>query len=146
MMTEEDKEYFMALALEESGRALPACRSNPRVGCVLVKDGEVVAKGFTQPPGHDHAEAMALRLYGSSLEEVSVFVTLEPCSFQGRTPSCALSLIAKEAKEVFVSVIDPHPKNRGEGICLLQEAGVKVETGILKELVMNFIGPYLTSS
>lgn len=146
MMTKEDKEYFMTLALEESGKALPVCRPNPPVGCILVKDGEVVAKGFTQPPGHEHAEAMALSLYGTSLDGVSVFVTLEPCSFQGRTPSCALALIAKEPKEVFVSVIDPHPKNRGEGIRLLREAGVKVETGILEERVMNFLGPYLTYS
>ncbi|WP_317623128.1 bifunctional diaminohydroxyphosphoribosylaminopyrimidine deaminase/5-amino-6-(5-phosphoribosylamino)uracil reductase RibD [Thiohalomonas denitrificans] len=145
-MTEEDKEYYMALALEESAKSLPACRPNPPVGCVFVRNHEVVAKAYTQPPGHEHAEAMALRLYGKSLEDVSAFVTLEPCSFQGRTPSCALALVAKGAKKVFVSVLDPHPGNRGEGIRVLRAAGVRVETGILKERVMSFIDPYLTYS
>lgn len=143
-MIAQEKEQYMALALEESKQALPACRPNPPVGCVLVKDGMVVARGFTQRPGHDHAEAMALRQFGGSLESVSVFVTLEPCSFKGRTQSCALALAAHKAKEVFVAVIDPHPKNRGEGIRLLREAGVEVETGILEEDVMHFIGPFLS--
>jgi pyrimidine deaminase RibD-like protein len=88
---------------------------------------------------------MALRQFEGSLEGVFVFVTLEPCSFQGRTPSCALTLIERGAKAVFVSVIDPHPRNRGEGIHLLREAGVTVETGILQERVMGFIGPYLNN-
>jgi pyrimidine deaminase RibD-like protein len=145
-MTEEDKESYMSLALQESKKALPACRPNPPVGCVLVKDGEVVAKGFTQPPGGEHAEAMALRLYGKPLYDVSVFVTLEPCSFDGRTPSCALALIGQEAAKVFVSVIDPHPRNRGEGIRLLRAAGVRVETGVLEQRVLEFIRPYLTHS
>lgn len=135
----------MALALDTSRQALPACRPNPPVGCVLVKHGHVLAVGFTQPPGGDHAEAMALRQYKGSLEGVSVFVTLEPCSFQGRTPSCALTLIERGAKAVFVSVSDPHPRNRGEGIRLLREAGVTVETGILQEHVIKFIGSYLIS-
>lgn len=85
-MTEADKARFMVQALEESQKALPACQPNPPVGCVLVKDGVIVAKGYTQPPGQEHAEAMAIRLYGGSLKEVSVFVTLEPCSFEGQTP------------------------------------------------------------
>lgn len=145
-MMKEEKEQYMALALAESRKALPACRPNPPVGCVIVKDRKVVATGFTQPPGREHAEAMALRLYEGSLDGVSVFVTLEPCSFEGRTPSCALALIARRAKEVFVSVVDPHPRNRGEGVRLLREAGVTVETGILEAAVMEFIGPYLTNS
>lgn len=136
----------MALALTESRKALSACRPNPPVGCVIVKDRRVVAKGFTQPPGHDHAEAMALRLCEGSLEGASVFVTLEPCSFEGRTPSCTLTLIARGATEAFVSIIDPHPRNRGEGVRLLREAGITVETGILEESVKEFISPYLTYS
>lgn len=136
----------MALALAESRKALLACRPNPPGGCVIVKDRGVVAKGFTQPPGHDHAETMALCRYEGSLEGVSVFVTLESCSFQGRTPSCALTLIARGATEVFVSVIDPHPRNRGDGVRLLREAGITVETGILEESVREFISPYLTYS
>lgn len=81
----------MSLALQESKKALPACHPNPPVGCVLVKEGVVVGKGFTQRPGHEHAEAMALRAYGGSLEGVSVFVTLEPCAFEGTNPFMRLS-------------------------------------------------------
>lgn len=143
-MTEVDKQHFMSLALEESKKALAACYPNPPVGCVLVKAGKVLATGFTQPPGQEHAEAMALQLFGESLEDVSVFVTLEPCSFAGRTPSCALALIDSGAQEVFVAVVDPHPRNRGKGIHLLRDAGIIVEVGILQEQVMDFMQPYLT--
>lgn len=142
-MTKEEKEHFMTLALEESRKALPTCRPNPPVGCVLVQDGKVVARGFTQPPGEDHAEAMALRNFRGSLDDVSVFVTLEPCSFEGRTPSCAIALIGARPGEVFVSLLDPHPRNQGEGVRLLRQAGVMVETGILEERVSRFIRPYL---
>ena len=142
-MTEPEKDFYMALALAESRRALPACRPNPPVGCVLVKNHTVIARGHTQPPGHDHAEAMALRQYTESLDDVAVFVTLEPCSFSGRTPSCALALIARRPQAVFVAALDPHPRNRGAGIDLLREAGIAVEVGVLAESVMQFIGPHL---
>ena len=145
-MTKEDKEYFMALALAESKEALPGCLPNPPVGCVFVKDGKVVSKGFTQAPGSDHAEAMAIRCYADKpLKAVSVFVTLEPCSFEGRTPSCALSLISKKPKEVIVGMLDPHPKNNGAGIRLLRAAGIPVEVGVLKDRVFEFIDPYLSN-
>ena len=133
----------MRLALDESRRALPACRPNPPVGCVLVRDGKVVAKGFTQAPGQDHAEAMALRAYDGSFEDVAVFATLEPCSFVGRTPSCARTLVERGARRVHVALVDPHPKNRGAGIEILREAGVEVETGVLHDEVAAFLEPYL---
>ena len=142
-MTEDKKEIYMALALAESKKALPRCLPNPPVGCIFVKDDKVVSKGFTQAPGFDHAEAMALRLYDKPLEDVSVFVILEPCSFKGRTPSCALSLIAKKPKEVIVGIIDPHPKNSGAGVQLIKDAGVPVEVGVLKDQINEFIHPYL---
>jgi pyrimidine deaminase RibD-like protein len=144
-MNIDKMEHFMALALAESKNALPRCLPNPPVGCIFVKDDKIVSKGFTQAPGSDHAEAMALRLYGNKpLQEVSVFVTLEPCSFQGRTPSCALTLISKRPKEVIVAIIDPHPKNCGAGIRLLRKAGIPVEVGISEDPVFEFIQPYLS--
>ena len=145
-MTENDKHRYMMLALEESRQALPACRPNPPVGCVLVKDGHVVAVGHTQSPGQAHAEAMALQRYGADLDGIAVFVTLEPCSFQGRTPSCALALVAARAREVYVSLVDPHPRNRGVGIRMLREADISVELGIAETEVRNFLIPYLANT
>ena len=142
-MDQLQKEQFMRLALDESRRALPDCRPNPPVGCVLVRAGAVVAKGFTQAPGLDHAEAMALRLYDGALEDVAVFATLEPCSFVGRTPSCARTLVERGVRQVYVALVDPHPKNRGAGIEILRAAGVEVEAGVLQDQVAAFLAPYL---
>ena len=131
------------MALEESKKALPNCRPNPPVGCVVVRRGEVIAKGFTQPPGQHHAEAMALASLESPLDHVTVFVTLEPCSFHGRTPSCARLLVERGIKKVFVAMLDPHPKNRGAGIDILNEAGVETDVGLLEAEVKEFLEPYL---
>ncbi|MEL6866632.1 MAG: bifunctional diaminohydroxyphosphoribosylaminopyrimidine deaminase/5-amino-6-(5-phosphoribosylamino)uracil reductase RibD [Bacteroidota bacterium] len=134
---------FMREALREGQKALPACRPNPPVGCVIVSDGAIISRGFTQPPGQHHAEAMALSLLEEGAERLEVYVTLEPCSFQGRTPSCARTLVKYPVKKVYVSLIDPHPKNQGEGIRILEEAGIPVEVGLLKEEVAAFLSPYL---
>lgn len=138
----------MREALVESAAALPACRPNPPVGCVIVHGNAVVARGYTGPPGQPHAEAAALLNLPPSLDrgELTAIVTLEPCSFAGRTPSCALALIASRIPRVIVATIDPHPKNQGRGVQLLREAGVEVEIGVLEARVLEFIGPYLSSS
>jgi len=135
----------MAAALAESAAALPACRPNPPVGCVLVLGDRIVARGFTGPPGHPHAEAAALLDLPPDVDRraLTAFVTLEPCSFRGRTPSCALALIASGIPRVVVATIDPHPKNRGRGLELLREAGIDVQVGVLEPAVLEFIGPYL---
>jgi pyrimidine deaminase RibD-like protein len=134
----------MEAALEESRRALPACRPNPPVGCVIVAGEQIVARGFTGPPGQPHAEAAALaQLARTGLEGLSAYVTLEPCSFARRTPSCALGLVAAGIRHVVVSVVDPHPRNRGRGLELLRAAGVVVEVGLLEARVREFIAPYL---
>ncbi len=128
----EDLERFMREALAEGRKALPACRPNPPVGCVLVRDGEIIARGHTQPPYQPHAEPMALAQVEGDLEDVIAFVTLEPCAFHQRTPSCAREMIARKVGAVYVALIDPHPKNRGRGIAMLREAGVEVVTGLLE--------------
>jgi pyrimidine deaminase RibD-like protein len=141
----EAKDRFMAQALAESRHALPACRPNPPVGCVIVGDGNILARGFTGPPGEPHAEAAAM----SSLAHVrdasrlAAFVTLEPCAFVGRTPSCAKAIIDRGIGLVFVSILDPHPRNSGRGLQLLRDAGVIVECGILEHAVRSFLAPYL---
>lgn len=134
---------FMQRALTLSYQALPACRPNPPVGCVLVKEGKIVSEGFTQPPGLHHAEAMALANYDLPLNDVTAYVTLEPCSFVGRTPSCAHTLVEKGIKRVVVATLDPDPRNSGKGIEVLKQAGIEVSVGLCEQEVFDFISPYL---
>jgi pyrimidine deaminase RibD-like protein len=134
---------FMRLALREGRKALPACLPNPPVGCVLVRDARVIASGFTQPPGQHHAEAMALSQVSGDLSDVIAFVSLEPCSFHGRTPSCAKALVARGVKHVFVATLDPDPRNSGAGIEILKAAGITVSVGILEKDALEDLGPYL---
>ncbi|MFT5370380.1 MAG: pyrimidine deaminase RibD-like protein [Candidatus Latescibacterota bacterium] len=136
-------EYFMREALVEGRKALPECRPNPPVGCVLVLGDEIIARGYTQPPGEHHAEAMALSQVEGDLSDVAAFVTLEPCSFQGRTPSCAKTLVERKIGQVYVALIDPHPKNQGQGVAVLEEAGVRVIVDVLKEEAEEDLNPYL---
>lgn len=133
----------MRLALEESRRALPGCYPNPPVGCVVVEAGKIVSTGFTQQPGGPHAEAMALSQLSEDASELTVFTTLEPCSFDGRTPSCARALAARGVRLVIVGILDPHPRNRGAGVRILEEAGIATECGVLESEISRFLDPYL---
>ena len=136
----------MAEALAESRKALPACRPNPPVGCVIVSaGGDVVARGFTGRPGEPHAEAAALASLGADHDgrRLAAFVTLEPCAFAGRTPSCAKALVDRGIGLVFVAILDPHTRNSGRGVQLLRDAGVVVELGALEPAVRAFLEPYL---
>ncbi len=139
-------EDFMRLALTEGRKALPACLPNPPVGCVFVKDGAVLASGFTQPPGQHHAEAMALAQVPGDLAGVVAYVTLEPCSFHGRTPSCAKALVARGIERVVVAMLDPDPRNAGAGIEILKAAGVEVSVGVLERSAAEDMGAYLALS
>jgi pyrimidine deaminase RibD-like protein len=144
----EAKARFMAAALAESQKALPACRPNPPVGCVIVADDQILSRGFTGVPGTPHAEASALAAlsYEGSTAGLSAFVTLEPCAFQGRTPSCAAALIGLGIGSVFVGIVDPDPRNNGQGLRLLAEAGVHVELGILEREITEFLTPHLAGT
>lgn len=142
-MTTPALEYFMREAIAEGKKALPHCLPNPPVGCVIVSQGQIVARGHTNPPGEDHAEAMALRALNGTYQELSLFVTLEPCSFHGRTPSCARLITNYPAQDVYVGIVDPHPKNQGQGIEILRKAGVKVYLGLLREEIQGILSPYL---
>jgi pyrimidine deaminase RibD-like protein len=142
-LSEQELEAFMREAIAEGRKALPACRPNPPVGCVLVRGGTVVARGFTQPPYEPHAEPMALRQIEGDLEDVIAFVTLEPCAFHQRTPSCAKEMIARRVGAIYVALIDPHPKNQGRGIEMLREAGIRVVTDFLAQEARPHLAPYL---
>lgn len=136
----------MRLALTESRKALPACAPNPPVGCVIVADGRLLASGHTGPPGQPHAEAMALRALADPPRDLTVYVTLEPCSFEGRTPSCAKALVAGGVARVYVGMVDPDPRNQGRGIEILKAAGIPVEVGVLESEVAELLSPYLIRS
>jgi pyrimidine deaminase RibD-like protein len=135
----------MRQALSESHRALPACRPNPPVGCVIARGDMVLATGYTNPPGQHHAEAMALAQLtpDDAAQPFEVYVTLEPCSFFGRTPSCALALVKYPISCVYVAMLDADPRNNGKGIEILRNAGVPVAVGVLEHEVRAFLQPYL---
>ena len=139
----ESDRSFMNQALDQGRRALPVCLPNPPVGCVIVRDGAIMASGFTQAPGEHHAEAMALSRLEQGLDDLTAYVTLEPCSFAGRTPSCALALIAAGVARVHVAMLDPDPRNAGAGIALLRQAGIAVTVGLLEDQARRDMGPYL---
>ena len=133
----------MREAILEGKKALPGCRPNPPVGCVLVRSDAIIARGYTQPPYQPHAEPFALRQVEGDLEDVTAFVTLEPCAFHQRTPSCAKEMIARRIGAVYVALIDPHPKNRGSGIQMLRDAGIPVVTDFLSDEASPHLSPYL---
>ena len=147
-LSQADQLRLMRDALDESRQALPACQPNPPVGCVIVSGGEVVARGFTGPPGSPHAEAAALRALpdGTVRETLTLVVTLEPCAFVGRTPSCARAIVASGIRRVIVGTLDPDPRNDGVGIAIMREAGIEVVVGVGEAEVRAFIAPYLSSS
>jgi pyrimidine deaminase RibD-like protein len=133
----------MREALAEGRKALPACLPNPPVGCVLVREGRVIARGFTQAPYLHHAEAMALSQFLGAGAGVCAYVTLEPCSFHGRTPSCAHALLVAGITRVVVGILDPDPRNNGAGVQVLVRGGVEVVTGVLEAEAHRDLDPYL---
>lgn len=139
-------EKFMLRALEVSKNALPHCKPNPPVGCVLVKNGEICSEGFTQAIGGNHAEVEAFNAYKGSLENVTAYVTLEPCSFVGRTPACTTMLVRCGIQDVVVAMLDPDPRNSGKGIEMLAQAGINVQIGLCHVEVAKFLTPYLGKS
>lgn len=134
---------FMELALTESKKALPDCLPNPPVGCVLVKDGHVVAMDHTKAPGDRHAEVDAFSKYPGPTSDLTVYVTLEPCFFYGRTPACADAIVKKRVRRVVVALTDPDPRNNGKGLMKLRRAGIEVVDGIFSGEVGRFLAPYL---
>ena len=146
--SEQEQRQFMAAALEESRMALPGCLPNPPVGCVILRGGEVVARGYTGSPGTPHAEAAALLALGPDADGdgLTMFVTLEPCAFVGRTPSCARALVRSGIRTVFVGTLDPDPRNNGAGIEIMRAAGIDVHVGVLESTVLRFLAPYLLSA
>lgn len=126
-------EYYMRLALQLAGSTSGQTGGNPVVGCVLVKDGRIVGMGAHLRQGEAHAEVLALQMAGDAAEGSTAYVTLEPCSHTGRTPPCSNLLIERRVKRVVVAAVDQNPRVSGSGIRRLQEAGIEVHVGVLRE-------------
>ena len=122
----------MAHALRLAEHGLYTTSPNPRVGCVLVNNSDVVGEGWHERAGKPHAEVLALNAAGAAARGATAYVTLEPCSHHGRTPPCADALIAAGVARVVVAVQDPNPKVAGEGIAKLRAAGIAVESGLME--------------
>jgi len=131
MFIEADSEW-MARALRLAERGLYTTSPNPRVGCVLVKDGKIIGQGWHQVAGEAHAEVHALREAKEAAHGATAYVTLEPCSHHGRTPPCADALISAGVERVVVAVQDPNPHVAGAGIARLRAAGIEVEVGLME--------------
>lgn len=123
---------FMGRALVLARRGLHTTDPNPRVGCVLVRDGEVVGEGWHLQAGQPHAEVHALRAAGERARGATAYVTLEPCSHQGRTPPCADALVRAGIARMVCAMVDPNPAVSGRGLRRLREAGVEVHSGLLE--------------
>jgi diaminohydroxyphosphoribosylaminopyrimidine deaminase / 5-amino-6-(5-phosphoribosylamino)uracil reductase len=123
----------MARALELAACGLYTTDPNPRVGCVIVREGRVVGEGWHARAGEPHAEVLALRAAGPEARGATVYVTLEPCSHLGRTPPCADALIAAGVARVMCCTVDPNPKVAGAGIERLQAAAITVTTGLMAD-------------
>ncbi len=128
--TEDTRHMARALRLAARGRY--TAQPNPMVGCVMVRNSAVLAEGWHQRAGSAHAEAAAIEAAEGSLEGATAYVTLEPCSHQGRTPPCADALIKAGVARVVAAMHDPNPLVAGSGVARLQEAGIDVQTGLLE--------------
>lgn len=123
----------MRHALMLAERALGTVAPNPAVGCVIVRDGVIVGRGWTQRGGRPHAEVVALRQAGGAAKGATAYVTLEPCAHMGQTPPCANALIEAGIARVVAAIEDPDPRVSGRGFAMLREAGVTVETDVLRD-------------
>jgi diaminohydroxyphosphoribosylaminopyrimidine deaminase/5-amino-6-(5-phosphoribosylamino)uracil reductase len=134
---------MMARALQLAERGLWTTAPNPRVGCVLVCDGEIVGEGWHEKAGEPHAEIIALRAAGERARGATAYVTLEPCSHHGRTPPCAEALIAAGVVRVVAAMSDPNPLVSGRGLAMLGAVGVETACGLLeneaRELNIGFV-------
>ncbi|MEZ4235932.1 MAG: bifunctional diaminohydroxyphosphoribosylaminopyrimidine deaminase/5-amino-6-(5-phosphoribosylamino)uracil reductase RibD [Myxococcota bacterium] len=132
-MSEPDDRTWMRRALALSARALGTTAPNPPVGALIVRGGEVLGEGFTQPVGRDHAEVVAIAdcvRRGHDPAGATLVVTLEPCCHHGRTPPCVDAITAAGLSRVVVGALDPYPPMRGRGVAQLRERGVAVEVGV----------------
>jgi diaminohydroxyphosphoribosylaminopyrimidine deaminase/5-amino-6-(5-phosphoribosylamino)uracil reductase len=133
---------FMASAVRRARRARHRTSPNPKVGCVIVADGQIVGAGVTRPHPGAHAEVVALRAAGARARGADMYVTLEPCCHHGRTPPCTDAVVKAGIARVFVGVTDPNPLVGGRGVEQLRAAGIVVENGVLGEACADAHAPF----
>ncbi|NCV58321.1 MAG: bifunctional diaminohydroxyphosphoribosylaminopyrimidine deaminase/5-amino-6-(5-phosphoribosylamino)uracil reductase RibD [Betaproteobacteria bacterium] len=143
MMFSSTDAQLMRRALDLAANGLFTTDPNPRVGCVIVREGQIVGEGWHQRAGEPHAEVHALQQAGDLARQASVYLNLEPCSHQGRTPPCSDALIRAGVSRVVVAMQDPNPLVNGEGAERLRQAGIRVDLGLMQkeaiELNLGFI-------
>ena len=132
-MEENIDEKYMRMAIELAKKGAGAVNPNPMVGAVVVKNGEVIGKGYHKFFGGPHAEVYALEEAGEDAHGATIYVTLEPCSHYGKTPPCAKKIKDMGIKKCFIGSSDPNPKVAGKGVAMLKEAGIEVVENVLKE-------------
>ena len=141
-MSQSTDTFMRRHALELARAAVGSTSPNPPVGAVVVRDGRIVGEGHTQPTGGDHAEIVALGQAGELARGSTLYVTLEPCSHQGRTPPCTDAIISAGVSEVHASVVDPNPQVSGKGLEQLRRAGILVTLGEGREDAEELIAPH----
>lgn len=140
----QDQQWMRrAIALAERG--IYSTKPNPNVGCVIVKEGQLIGEGFHPQAGQPHAEVFALRQAGLSSQGATAYVTLEPCAHYGRTPPCALALVKAGVSRVVIAGLDPNPLVAGKGVQILRDAGIIVEHGICEAEAANLNRGFLKS-
>jgi diaminohydroxyphosphoribosylaminopyrimidine deaminase/5-amino-6-(5-phosphoribosylamino)uracil reductase len=140
-------EEAMRAAIAEGELARGSMGDNPWVGSVIVFDGAIVARGRTQGPGEDHAEIGALRearARGIELSGVTLYSTLEPCAFHGRTPACARVIAESGVRTLVVGIRDPHPRVDGAGLAIVRAAGVDVVDEVCARAIRQQLAPWIT--
>lgn len=123
----------MAEALRLAEKGLYTATPNPRVGCIIARDGNIVGRGFHERAGEPHAEVLALKAAGRLAQGATAYVSLEPCSHHGRTPPCVEALVKARVARVVAAMEDPNPLVAGAGVALLREAGIHVQSGLLDQ-------------
>jgi diaminohydroxyphosphoribosylaminopyrimidine deaminase/5-amino-6-(5-phosphoribosylamino)uracil reductase len=128
---------FMQRAIQLAQQGIYSTRPNPAVGCVIVKDGQIIGEGFHPKAGEPHAEVFALRQAGAQAAQATAYVTLEPCAHYGRTPPCAEGLVKAGVSRVVMASLDPNPLVSGKGKAILEAAGIVTTVGVLEQQARN---------
>ena len=135
---------LMRVALREARKGLGRTSPNPCVGAVIVKDGDIVARGYHKKAGAPHAEIEALKKAGAKARGGVMYVTLEPCNHHGKTPPCSHAVAESGIKKVVIGMLDPNPLVNGSGAAFLSSNGVEIESGLLEEQCRKLNQPFLT--
>jgi diaminohydroxyphosphoribosylaminopyrimidine deaminase/5-amino-6-(5-phosphoribosylamino)uracil reductase len=136
--------HYMRAALTLAARGLGQVAPNPAVGCIIVKEGRVVGRGWTQPGGRPHAETEALKQAGAAARGATAYVTLEPCAHHGKTPPCAEALVKAGVARVVAALEDPDTRVAGRGLEILRKAGIAVEAGVARTQAERLNAGFLT--